>query len=270
MPHGQRGWMLQRRPPGARHPGSDSPSPTYSQTPRLMSSHHRPRPLPRRVRRGRQLWRLGAPSVVEYPRDLVTKWPRKPSMCTHRAIWRSPECSERRRAAEAIRRVGAALTMTGRGRTSDRAGPASKADRCNESEPVIEPPQATTPSPETGGCGLGHAERGAPEISRATRPRDGTNSMPFGVRDEWLRDRHGRPAGEELGTTPADRAMVNVGTVRLPTSPVFAGWTVRRSVRWGRRAGRSFRSSPSRGKPGTWRREAAGLQRPSGRRGGRR
>jgi hypothetical protein len=34
--------------------------------------------------------------------------------------------------------------------------------------------------------------------------------------------------------------------------------------------GRSLRSSPSRGKPGTWRREAADLQHPSGRRGGRR
>jgi hypothetical protein len=167
-------------------------------------------------------------------------------------------------------RVGAALTTTERAGTSDRAGPASKADRGNESEPVIEPPQATTPGPETDGCGLGHAERGAPEISRAPRPSGGANTGPFGVRGEWLRDRHGRPAGEELGAAPADRLAVNVGTVRLPASPALVGWTVRRSVRWWRRAGRSFRSSPSRGKPGAWRREAAGLQRPSGRRGGRR
>jgi hypothetical protein len=167
-------------------------------------------------------------------------------------------------------RVGAALTTTGRAGTSDRVGPASEADRCNESEPVIEPPQATTPGLETDGCGLGHAERGAPEISRVPRPSDGANTALFGVCDEWLRDRHGRPAGEELGTTPADRTAVNVGTVRWPTSPAREGWTVRRSVRWWRRAGRSFRSSPSWGKPGTWRREAAGLQRPIGRRGGRR
>ncbi len=126
---------------------------------------------------------------------------------------------------------------------------------------MIEPPQATTPSPEADGCGLGHAERGTPEISRALPTLDGTKSVPLGVCDESLRDRHGRPAGEELGTAPADRATVNVGTVRLPTSPALAGWSVRRSVRFWRRAGRSFRSSPSRGKPGTWRREAAGLQR---------
>ena len=34
---------------------------------------------------------------------------------------------------------------------------------------------------------------------------------------EWPRDRHNRPAGEELGTDPAERTAVNVGTG--PVSP---------------------------------------------------
>jgi hypothetical protein len=167
-------------------------------------------------------------------------------------------------------RVGAALTTTGRGRRSDRVGPASKADRCNESEPVIEPPQATTPGLETDGCGLGHAERGAPEISRAPRPPAAPTPYRSGSVASCCVIVTAGPQGKSWAPLPPTEQMVNVGTVRLPTSLALSGWTVRCSVRLWCRAGRSLRSSPSWGKPGTWRRQAAGLRRPSGRRGGRR
>lgn len=49
-----------------------------------------------------------------------------------------------------------------------------------------------------------------------------------GDRDELLRDRHGRPAGEELGTNPANRTAVNVGTRPVAASPVRAGKARRR------------------------------------------
>ena len=87
-----------------------------------------------------------------------------------------------------------------------------------------------------------------------------------GGHGEGLRRIHGEAAGEKLGAAPVDRSAMNVGTTwgRPPLAGRLAvGY-------WPPGVGRSLRSSPSRGKPGTWRREAADLRHPSGRRGGRR
>ena len=67
-------------------------------------------------------------------------------------------------------RAGAALTTPGRAEHHRIAsGPASKTERRNESEPVIEPPQDSTRL-QPDGYGLGEAVRGCPRISWATRP----------------------------------------------------------------------------------------------------
>src|SRR4051794_20387872 len=72
------------------------------------------------------------------------------------------------------------------------------------------------------------------------------------------RDRHDRPAGEELGADPDKRTAANVGTRPVPPRPAIgAGKAQRQPTAAGR--GRSLRSSPSRGKPGAWPREASGL-----------
>src|SRR3954454_11770794 len=104
---------------------------------------------------------------------------------------------------------------------------ASEMDRRNAGEPVIEPPQARDPGSNPMDVGR-HSGAREPEISRATRPSDGVDTALLGVCGEWLRDRDGRPAGEELGAIRIDRTMVNVGTVRWPTSPALVGWTVLR------------------------------------------
>src|SRR5688572_19645041 len=100
-----------------------------------------------------------------------------------------------------------------------RAGRASKAERRRETEPVVEPPIPVT-SPETGGHGL---------LGR---------SVPVAVRDRLARtlaDRAGEAArrvavlrgdapGVELGADPADRSMVNVGSVpAVPAEPSGSG-----------------------------------------------
>jgi hypothetical protein len=49
-----------------------------------------------------------------------------------------------------------------------------------------------------------------------------------GAHTECLRRRCGDAAGEELGTDPADRYMVNVGTISVPPNPppIFRGITI--------------------------------------------
>jgi hypothetical protein len=86
---------------------------------------------------------------------------------------------------------------------------------CDESEPVIEPPQAKPPA-QTRWIWAGPAVRGNPRY-RGTRSRTLIMSQRLGVRGEWPRDRHARPAGEQLDTDPAKRTAVNVGT--RPTLP---------------------------------------------------
>jgi hypothetical protein len=87
---------------------------------------------------------------------------------------------------------------------------------CDASEPVIEPPQAMPPA-QTRWIRAGLAVRGNPEIRRGTRPV----AMPIVVSREACgelpRDRHNKPAGEELDTDPVKRTVVNVGT--RPVSP---------------------------------------------------
>src|SRR5215216_1534276 len=104
-----------------------------------------------------------------------------------------------------------------------RAGRASKAERRRETEPVVEAPILVT-SPETGGYGLLGC------------------SVPVAVRDRLVRsfaDRAGEAArrvavlrgdapGVELGADPADRSMVNVGSVpAVPVEPSRVGQTHR-------------------------------------------
>jgi hypothetical protein len=88
---------------------------------------------------------------------------------------------------------------------------------CDESEPVIEPPQAKPPA-QTRSIRAGSAVRGNP-CCRGTRSRTVIMSHRLGMRDEWPRDRHARPAGEQLDTDPAKRTVVNVGTRPAPPRP---------------------------------------------------
>jgi hypothetical protein len=109
--------------------------------------------------------------------------------------------------------------------------------------------------------------------------RDAVRAVPGGPATPWLvfrgwrgghgeglRRTHGEAAGAKLDAAPVDRSAMNVGTaLGLP-----AGWRAGSLSAVGPWVGRSLRSSPRSGKPAAWRREAADLQRPSGRRGGRR
>jgi hypothetical protein len=59
--------------------------------------------------------------------------------------------------------------------------------------------------------------RGNPEEWPGTRLSTTAWLRRSGACGEWPRDRHNKPAGEELGTDPAKRTVVNVGT--RPVSP---------------------------------------------------
>jgi len=124
------------------------------------------------------------------------------------------------------------------------------------------------------GYGPGQAEKRFPGLT-GDRP-DRRMNAPGRVRDACPRERHGSAAGEELGADPDKRTVVNVGTVPVsPTRP--AGRRQGAASADGAGMGRSSRSSrrssdrPWRaGEPSTGRRGAAGLQRPTVMRGGRR
>ena len=117
------------------------------------------------------------------------------------------------------------------------------------------------------GYGPGQAVSESPE-QRGTRP-DRRMNAPGRNHGACPRERRDRAAGEELGADPDKRTVVNVGT--RPVSPTCpSGCRQGAASADGPVRGRSSRSSPSPGEPGTWRRGAAGLQRPSGMRGGRR
>jgi hypothetical protein len=87
-----------------------------------------------------------------------------------------------------------------------------------------------------------------------------------GGHEEGLRRTYGEAAGAKLGAASVDRSAMKVGTILGP--PAWCGQA--RCWLLGPGVGRSLRSSPRPGKPATWRREAADLRHPSGRRGGRR
>jgi hypothetical protein len=85
---------------------------------------------------------------------------------------------------------------------------------CDASEPVIEPPQAQAPA-QTRWIRAGQVVRGNPILS-GNPTLGGRVGLP-GACGECPRDRLTRPAGEQLGTDPAKRTAVNVGT--RPVSP---------------------------------------------------
>ena len=117
------------------------------------------------------------------------------------------------------------------------------------------------------GYGPGQAVSESPDV-RGTVPTGGLMRRD-GTATHCPRERRGRPAGEELGADPDKRTAVNVGT--RPVSPTCpSGCRQGAASADGPGRGRSSRSSPSPGEPGTWRRGAAGLQRPPVMRGGRR
>jgi hypothetical protein len=146
-------------------------------------------------------------------------------------------------------------------------GAASKTERRNEVNQCQNPlERGSRLKPD--GYGLGQAVSAVLVLTEGCGPVGVANALRR-VCDAWPRERHGRPAGEELGADPVKRTAVNVGTRPVPPTSALAGRRGAASAD-GAGRGRSSRSSRSPGEPGTWRRGAAGLQRPSGMRGGRR
>jgi hypothetical protein len=124
------------------------------------------------------------------------------------------------------------------------------------------------------GYGPGQAVCESPD-GRGSRP-DRRMNAPGRNRGACPRERRGGAAGEELGADPDKRTVVNVGTVPVsPTCP--SGCRQGAASAEGGGMGRSSRSSRrsndrprGTGEPSTGRRRAAGLQRPTVTRGGRR
>jgi hypothetical protein len=144
---------------------------------------------------------------------------------------------------------------------------------CDASEPVIEPPQASPPGSNPMDTGRASGAR-EPLLCGETGSRRRLVRRS-GACGECPRDRHAKPAGEELGTDPAKRTAVNVGTRPVPPR-LFrgAGKAQRRLmapgggialvVVVGVTTGRGGRESRLQGEGEQW---ACG---PSGTRGGRR
>src|SRR5512142_2184555 len=116
---------------------------------------------------------------------------------------------------------------------------------------------------------------GAREPFFAGRPAPGGDGCRPGACGEWPRDRHAKPAGEELGTDPAKRTAVNVGTRPVPPrlfreagkaqrQLMASGGGIALVVVAGVTPGRGGRESRLQGEGEQW---ACG---PSGMRGGRR
>jgi AAA ATPase domain len=96
---------------------------------------------------------------------------------------------------------------------------------CDESEPVIEPPQARHPGSNP--MDMGWASGVWEPASHGTRPTTGS-TRPSKACGEWPRDRHTKPAGEKLDTDPVKRTAVNVGTRPMSPRPLLgAGKTQR-------------------------------------------
>lgn len=113
--------------------------------------------------------------------------------------------------------MGAASTTTGRAGTARRPG-ARQARRSGVrvQKPAVEPPQVERRL-EPGGSGPVSSAR--PAARRATSGRSRVGRP--GGHGEGLRRSRGEAAGEELGTNPVERSVVNVGTT--PASPRRAG-----------------------------------------------
>ena len=116
-------------------------------------------------------------------------------------------------------RVGAAPTTTGRAGTARRPG-SGKQDGKVQGELN----QWWNPRKRHSGPNLADLGRAA---THARRREPTTGDSVVGVipafaerREEGLRRTRGEVAGEELGTAPVDRTMVNVGTIPgLPSPP---------------------------------------------------
>lgn len=100
-----------------------------------------------------------------------------------------------------------------------RPGRASKAERCRETEPVVEAPRSVT-GPEAGGCGPLRRSSSVCGGGRLVRPVD--DRVAGAV---WrVAVPRGDAAGVKLGADPAYRCMVNVGSVPVvPAEPVGFG-----------------------------------------------
>ena len=95
----------------------------------------------------------------------------------------------------------------------DGPGPASKTGRCNASEPVAKPlnPRAGSNLVDMGRSAVhDHHPVVDSEAGWYRRSRGHTES---------LRRRCGEAAGAQLGTSPVDRLVVNVGTIPTPPIP---------------------------------------------------
>ena len=143
---------------------------------------------------------------------------------------------------------------------------------CDASEPVIEPPQASPLGSNPMDMGRASGAR-EPLLCGETGSRRRISSL--GACGECPRDRHAKPAGEELGTDPAKRTAVNVGTRPVPPRLfretgkaqrllMASGGGIALVVVAGVTTGRGGRESRLQGEGEQW---ACG---PSGMRGGRR
>jgi putative transposase len=118
----------------------------------------------------------------------------------------------------------------------DGPGPASKTERCNTYEPVVEPPQARDTGSNLADLGRTAADREPEVTGRADWHRQ--DSCRRRGHEESLRRTRGWAAGEKLGTNPVDRSAVNVGTTSglpfPPTSQVGGGQARRQLLapRW--------------------------------------
>ncbi len=165
-------------------------------------------------------------------------------------------------------RAGAALTKPGRASTArwsgsgERNGEEYARNRC-ETAPL---------------CGTGSnladlgRERRVPALHDGRGTPEAVGTRCQGGCGEGLRRTRSEAAGAQSGSYSDERITVNTGTVPvLPGRPYPAGGmglgasTADRSG-----AGRSRRSTPSRGEPGTWGRAAAVTRRTGGCNAGRR
>ena len=135
------------------------------------------------------------------------------------------------------------------------AGPASETERCNESEPVVEPAQGWNRL-EPGGCGPGNsARRSARTWSSTPKPTIdvGGEAITTVLRVRWWRGCSGRAGRRSCRPTHSERGQPLSGRPSRPAASRSSGQAHRQLTAraWGRRV----RSSPRPGKPVTWRRD---------------
>src|SRR4029453_15428643 len=131
----------------------------------------------------------------------------------------SPAEAEGSPAWEAPGRGGAALTTTGRVGTARRPGSGKQGRTVQRRVNQWWNPRKRQSRLEPGGCGPVSSARRAPNSRMAPGDSDRPGLCDQGGHGEGLRRTRGEAAGEKLGTTPADRHTVNVGSVRMPPFP---------------------------------------------------